>query len=294
MSDQAQQNDLVPGTHGSVECFGAVGPFLISRTYHGRGQRIGPHEHSAASLNFVLLGSYGETFRNKSEVHSPDTLLLKPAGAMHANRFDGSDASCLLIEIGDEALSTLVGKATSRTPLVTRDPRLSTLALRILQETQDLNDASSMIAEELSIALFQSMTNRSAITTGASELRAEELLRETYCQPWSLSGVARSVGVHPAHLGRSFRARFGCTVGEFVRHLRVLHVARELRDTEKPIGQIAIEAGFADQSHCTRVFRKLIVESPARFRARVGCLQTHLKQRIGKGLSLRTRANVTR
>jgi AraC family transcriptional regulator len=126
-----------------------------------------------------------------------------------------------------------------------------------------------MVVEELSIALFQSMTDRPETPTGTSELRAEELLRETYCQPWSLSDVARSVGVHPAHLGRSFRARFGCTVGEFVRYLRVLHVARELRDTEKPIAQIAVEAGFADQSHCTRVFHKLIAETPARFRAHV-------------------------
>ncbi len=269
MPDETNLSRRVPGTHGSADCFGSVGPFLISRTFHDRGQRIGPHEHSAASLNFVLHGSYGETFRDRSEDHCPDTLLLKPAGARHANRFDGSDASCLLIEIRDDALCALVGRDASRIPLVTRDPRLASLALRILQEVHDLNDASSMVVEELSIALFQSMTDRPETPTGTSELRAEELLRETYCQPWSLSDVARSVGVHPAHLGRSFRARFGCTVGEFVRYLRVLHVARELRDTEKPIAQIAVEAGFADQSHCTRVFHKLIAETPARFRAHV-------------------------
>lgn len=273
MSDETPQRERVPGTHGSVECLGAVGPFLMSRTRHRRGQRIGAHEHSAASLNFVLRGSYGETFRNKSEDHVPDTLLLKPAGAEHANRFDGSSASCLLIEITGEALESLVGRAASRTPVVTRDPRLSTLALRVYRESRDLDDVSSMIAEELSTALFQSMTGRSAFQTGGHEMRAEELLRETYCQPWSLSGVARSVGVHPAHLGRSFRATFGCTVGEFVRYLRVLRVARELRDSEKPIAQIAIEAGFADQSHCTRVFRRMIAEPPARFRAKLRSLR---------------------
>ena len=268
MSRREKSASPSPGTHGGVRCYGTTGSFLVSQTHHRRGLRIGPHEHEAASLNFVLQGCYDETFRSTKEGHSEDTLLFKPGGARHKNQFDGSDAKCLLIEIDDERLNEILGKHVCRDPLVTRDPRLSVMATRILHEVQERDESSSMIVEELSIALFQSMENEPPVEIRTKVLQVEELLRETYRQPWSLSGVAQAVEIHPAHLGRAFRARFGCTVGEFVRHLRVLQVVRELRDSDKPIAQIALETGFADQSHCTRVFRSLVHDSPGRFRAR--------------------------
>ena len=78
--------------------------------------------------------------------------------------------------------------------------------------------------------------------------------------------LARELGVDRSHLARSFRGHFRRTLGEFVRELRVDHVRRALVETNRPLAELALEAGFADQSHCTRVFRRLIGRTPARYR----------------------------
>ena len=70
------------------------------------------------------------------------------------------------------------------------------------------------------MALFRSLSGERLASGHPKVLAAEELLRATYRQPWSLRGVADAVGLHPAHLGRSFRARFGCTTSQKIAFVR--------------------------------------------------------------------------
>jgi AraC family transcriptional regulator len=81
-----------------------------------------------------------------------------------------------------------------------------------------------------------------------------------------LSELASEVGVNAAHLARVFRARYGTSVGEYGRRLRLDWAAGEIARDDRPIAEIATEAGFADQSHFTRLFRRHVGTTPARFR----------------------------
>ncbi len=58
----------------------------------------------------------------------------------------------------------------------------------------------------------------------------------------------------------------GCSVGEYVRRRRLEYVRRKLVDLELPLAQIAIDAGFADQSHLTRIFKRFTGMTPGRYR----------------------------
>src|SRR5262249_21772677 len=68
--------------------------------------------------------------------------------------------------------------------------------------------------------------------------------------------VAAAVGIHPVHLARVFRYHFGATLGDYVRRLRVEFAARQLITTEETLAGIALAAGFSDQSHFTRTFKR--------------------------------------
>ena len=85
----------------------------------------------------------------------------------------------------------------------------------------------------------------------------------------SLSEVAVAVGVHPATLARGFRKAYGCSVGAYLRRLRVARAARQLADTDAPLAEIALSAGFSDQSHFSNVFRRETGLSPSAFRRAV-------------------------
>lgn len=81
-----------------------------------------------------------------------------------------------------------------------------------------------------------------------------------------VEAVARSVGVHPVHLTRSFRRHFRCTPGEFARAHRVSRAADLLGKRRMSIAQIAAECSFADQSHLVRSFRRHFGMTPREFR----------------------------
>ena len=95
---------------------------------------------------------------------------------------------------------------------------------------------------------------------------AREYLHEHFAEKLSLRDVASAAGVHPVHLSRAFPQRFGMTLGEYVRALRIDYAARELAATKRPIADIALDAGFASQSHLTCHFRARVGVTPAAYR----------------------------
>jgi AraC family transcriptional regulator len=95
---------------------------------------------------------------------------------------------------------------------------------------------------------------------------ARSLLHDRYSDPLRLGEVASLVGVEPARLARTFRRAFGEPMAAYLRKLRVHAAAARLSDSDEPISRIAVDVGFADQSHLTRSFARVLGTTPARFR----------------------------
>ncbi|HEX8153260.1 MAG TPA: AraC family transcriptional regulator [Thermoanaerobaculia bacterium] len=82
----------------------------------------------------------------------------------------------------------------------------------------------------------------------------------------TLEELAAVAGVHPASVVRAFRTHLGSSPGDYVRRLRIEHACRALKSTRRPIAEIALDAGFFDQSHFTAAFRRYVGVTPARYR----------------------------
>jgi AraC family transcriptional regulator len=67
---------------------------------------------------------------------------------------------------------------------------------------------------------------------------------------------------------RTFKASFGCTPAQYVRRMRIARAQNLMTEFSDSLSQIAAECGFADQSHFSRCFRKIVGESPAIWRGR--------------------------
>ena len=93
------------------------------------------------------------------------------------------------------------------------------------------------------------------------------MIVEHFCETLKLTEIAAEVGVHPVYLATAFRQKFGVTISEFVRKLRIEHACAELTKGELPLSAIALQAGFVDQSHFSKTFKQFTGMSPARFRA---------------------------
>ena len=94
---------------------------------------------------------------------------------------------------------------------------------------------------------------------------AVEYLRDSFLQTVDLDTLAAIAGTTKFRLLRRFRAEVGVTPHQFLVSVRVAH-ARRLLAVGTPISEVAANAGFADQSHLTRQFRRRLGLTPGRYR----------------------------
>jgi AraC-like DNA-binding protein len=97
--------------------------------------------------------------------------------------------------------------------------------------------------------------------------RAARYLADNARDNPSLDQAARQAGLSPFHLHRLFVARFGIAPHAFVIRERVRLALAALEAGEGPAGAAAW-AGFTDQSHFTRHFRRAVGVTPGRSRRR--------------------------
>ena len=96
--------------------------------------------------------------------------------------------------------------------------------------------------------------------------QAREIIIEHFPETLQLTQIAAVVGVHPVYLATAFREKFGVTIGEFVRKLRIEHACDELVKGDLPLAAIALQAGFVDQSHFSKLFKLYVGTTPAKYR----------------------------
>jgi AraC family transcriptional regulator len=77
---------------------------------------------------------------------------------------------------------------------------------------------------------------------------------------------AAAARLSTSHFRRAFKVTFGLTFVRYVNQRRIERAQELMVMTEHPLGEIARRCGFADQSHFTRVFRRLVGPSPAIWR----------------------------
>jgi AraC family transcriptional regulator len=96
--------------------------------------------------------------------------------------------------------------------------------------------------------------------------RVKDYLTENFSEPPRLTQLAAAVDVHPTHLARVFRQFERCTVGDYVREVRINYARQRMLASNEPLVEIALAAGFADQTHFTRSFKRVTGMTPTEFR----------------------------
>jgi AraC family transcriptional regulator len=219
-------------------------------------------------LALVLDGGMVKFFRARTLEFGRGSAFTMPAGMWHRARFGSSGATVVILRPRSEA--TPLTDAFRRL-VELRGRGFNWLGWRLAAELRASDAAAPLAAEGLALEILAATAREGTIERGIARPprwlgAAEELLRARLGEPLGLSELADAVGVNAAHLARVFRARYGMSVGEYGRRLRLDWAAAEIARDERPIAEIAAAAGFADQSHFTRLFRRSLGTTPARFR----------------------------
>jgi AraC family transcriptional regulator len=261
--------------HGTWLHSSRVNGFVLSETVCAPGLELARHSHEHAGFCVVLQGGFVEHRERKERLYQPSDIIFRPPGALHANHFLSVGGRCLNIEITAESLQRLGERAAVfNCPADFRGGFLSTLATRLHRELQQTDALSSLAIETLALELLiEAARDVQPLRQAPRWLaRVVELLRERFAEPLTLTEIASAVNVHPAHLARTFRRFHRQTVGDYLRQLRLEFARAQLAASTEPISAIALAAGFYDQCHFSRAFKRHTGITPAEFRA---AIRTH-------------------
>jgi len=251
--------------HGTVLRSRAVARFTLTETSYPARLRLPEHAHLTASFCFTLQGSFTESFGSRSRTCKTSTLLYRPPGEAHSDHFD-SRVRCFNLQIDPQLQQQTAGL---NRPAAFQGGALTQLATRLYREFREADELSALAAEGLALEMLAAAARSAKPARRVAPpwlARAREMLRESFAEGLTVSAVAAAVGAHPTHLARQFRRHYRCTVGEYVRGLRVEFACRRISSSDDPLSEIAVAAGFFDQSHFARTFKRLTGLSPAAYR----------------------------
>jgi AraC family transcriptional regulator len=228
------------------------------------------HTHDRPILAVILEGDFSIHFPTRTLECTAATLFTEPAAERHGNRFGREGARSLALELDLDRLD-LPQRVRTFLDRVNHfaDIEIHALAARVAREIAQPDDLSPLVIEGLAYEILGTAVRNGERERGLPGwLRlARDFLHLRFSTGLRLGELAREVGVQPAHLARVFRAKYGVSVGAYVRRLRVEDAKRQLADSELPIAQVAFALGFADQSHFTRAFARVTGVTPGRYRA---------------------------
>ena len=95
-------------------------------------------------------------------------------------------------------------------------------------------------------------------------LRARDYILASLEHNISIDDIANVANMSKFHFIRQFRQQFGITPHQYVLSCRV-NLARRIIESGKSLNQAAFEAGFADDSHLNRHFKRIYGLTPKRF-----------------------------
>jgi transcriptional regulator GlxA family with amidase domain len=154
---------------------------------------------------------------------------------------------------------------------------LPAAASRILDEVRgalphDLA-AASLSAARLALLLRESIAStdvRPAPSKGGlaswQERKVREYVNTNLDSPILVEDLADIVSLSAAHFCRAFKKSFCATPHAYIVQRRVQRAQDLMRNTRSPLSQIALDCGFADQTHLSKLFRRLTGRTPNAWR----------------------------
>lgn len=251
--------------YGQTLEFMDVNGIVLTTSRYKKECLVPEHYHSNPYFCYVVEGSYTEySYKNELDCTKGD-ILFHPGERKHYNKFHEIPGICFNLEFSShwkEKVSLSQLELSTITRITQRN--VQGVFQKIYNEFRQPDNLSTLMIESLTtemLVLFSRNNNRKESTPYYIK-RVVAYIEERYFTRLSLAELASYVNLSPEYLARAFKKSFNCSVGEYVRSIRVNHACAMLTNTDKELSQIALDTGFADQSHLTRVFKQIIGMTP--------------------------------
>jgi AraC family transcriptional regulator len=226
----------------------------------------GMHYHENPHVCFLFQGSDVERRNNLSYRRKTGDVYFYYAGEEHASISRKSVSKHTNIEFGNGFLKKYALSESRIEKAVKNNLDAKFLILKIQQEMMIADRSSTPAIQTLLLNLvdFSNKTSHESVPKWARRL--EDLLNDRWNEHLTLEELSANVAAHPVTISKNFRKYFSCTLGEYLRKLKVSKSISLIKNSEMSLTEIAFHCGFADQSHFTRNFKEITGFLPKEFR----------------------------
>lgn len=216
------------------------------------GTTMPEHEDGRPRLSIMLRGGLYEESSQGTFAADAGGLVVKGAAAKHATHIR-RDSAILSVALPDEAVYP-------KAWFWRGDAVACRLACQTFQAVVQSDDS----------ALGETLTEIFALDVEGSDdvppawLQAVKSQLDESEQDETVQNLAARCGCHPVYLARRFRSFFGVSISEY-QHWRRIQRATAQAGKRTNLAELALAAGYYDQSHMTRYFKRLLGTTPKKW-----------------------------
>ncbi|PCM45804.1 AraC family transcriptional regulator [Marinobacter sp. ANT_B65] len=252
----------------------------LRKVVDGRQVCYAPHSHTQWSLGAITEGQSTFLYRGgQFKVSAGNLVIVNPDWVHACNPIDNQPWGYLMLYVDTDWLTNLRYEAGLLETPCWEDIATATMpdhewyagycriAECLLGPDRELLEKQTAVVEYLT-ALMHELSGQAAEPRpkAPDNLQAvADYLKAHASEEVSLDTLCERSGYSPGHLIRSFKHHFGFTPHAYLINYRVQYGQRELK-RGKPIAETAVNAGFSDQPHFQRTFKKLLAATPKQYR----------------------------
>jgi AraC family transcriptional regulator len=218
---------------------------------------VAEHAHDWPVLSIFVIGGYtNATEQDRVSICGPSAVLYR-AGAAHQNDVGPSGFEQIEIEFDPDWLGR---RWLASTPITRWIGGWAACASRELARACNVQTDEAVI--RTAMRRFIDAGRHHAPRPPPSWVNwIDDRLRHD--PNLKVSDFAQELGLHPSYLGTAYRLASGESAAQVAARVRIEHAAKLLRESDRTAATIAADAGFFDQSHMNRTFRRLLARTPS-------------------------------
>ena len=227
-----------------------------------------PDFHCHENPHMILLLNGGNVYnsRRKSTEKIAGDMLFYHSGEIHQTLPGTAFSKCINLEVEQAFMADYHISEQMLQQAVTAGSDAKFLVLKMYKELL-AKDALTNPSIQL---LFLGLVGNAQKGTNAKPAwlaQVEALLHDEWDTVPSLDALSKAAGVHPVTISKYFTKYMGCTLGEYLRKMKVEKSMDFIRNGQNSLTEVAARCGFADQSHFIRNFKAYTGLLPKEFQA---------------------------
>lgn len=224
------------------------GGLTVSETAYHQKVFEGWHYHENHHITFIVKGGNLEQRKQTEMEARPGTVLWYNEGELHRNQHTQHPSRNINLEIE----ASFLAKHHLSFSQLQHSPALKLSLLKIYQESKIGDQCSNASIETTLLSLFGGERSKN---TPPWIIQLEDLLHSRWNENLSLQELSTLINIHPVTISKYFPRYFSCTLGEYMRKVKVEKAVDLIKQEQMSLTALAYHCGFFDQSHFIRAFK---------------------------------------